>query len=83
MQPSNIKEEVLNGQQITKQKEQAFMDELEKEKNKFLTTLLQLNEKFTEVKTYSDYTNVRNCFKEVNDLKDRLDKATDKIKSFN
>lgn len=59
------------------------MESLESEKDKFLKELRDLTEEFLIVQKFDDFGKVNECAKEVFTLKDRLQKATDKVTSFN
>ncbi|EAS04067.1 axonemal dynein heavy chain (macronuclear) [Tetrahymena thermophila SB210] len=78
-----IKQCVVEGQRNAQIKEEEFTQILEREKDNFEKELTGISDHLKMVKTFSDYSKLKDNNSQTEGLKDRINAAKEKIKSFN
>lgn len=82
--PADVKEAVMLGKQMQETQQDKFMNNLNQQKDKFFAELTALDETFKNVCKFSNYqTNAKQNNIDTLVLQESIEKALDKVRSFN
>jgi hypothetical protein len=81
--PNEISLAAVNSESNIRKYEASFLSILESEKKSFAIELEEIKSNFNLIKTYNDYSAIKECILNVQHLSDQFEMADARMKSFN